>query len=293
IQKQCKNVRGLSLARVKKELEKLLLSKNCAAGVRLLVRSGLAAESCQLRVNGKKSSVLILPEVAALSGIEQNPLFHRFDVFEHTLQALAYSKAEAEIRWALLLHDLGKGKPEIRIYRTNGAPADPGHEKLSAEMAEGILQRLQFIPTFRRRVVWLVANHMLAGFFLINGMSGGEKWLRRLAGEGTFRSNKEFLQALQQLHNLVLSDMRATNANAEAVQRMQDFWRSLLCLAEELPVHTKELALDGRELGVFVQNAKIGPLANNLLRRVQNGQLQNRADVLMIAAEKWAARYDK
>lgn len=291
IKQQRGKTEGLSLERVKKEIEKLLLAPHCASGMRLLIKSGLSKEFCKLKLEGEEHCIAVLPEVAELEGVAQNPLFHKYDVLEHTLHALANGRSELEVRWALLLHDLGKGKPSIRIIKANGEPSDPGHEKLSAELTEKILTRWQYGSMFKKRVVWLVANHMLAGFFLWTGTENGIKWLRRVAADNVFRSNSEFQKALRQLHNVVISDMSATNANEDALNRMKKFWQELLIFAETLPVQTKELAISGNQVGLLVGTKQIGKLLHNLLRRVQAGNLENTEEALLAAAQRWAMRY--
>ena len=67
-----------------------------------------------IRENGSDTVIPILPEALHLLGLHQNPRFHLYDTWEHTLLAIDSSPRDLTIRWALVLHDLGKGLPNIR-----------------------------------------------------------------------------------------------------------------------------------------------------------------------------------
>ena len=87
----------ISQERITEELNKILLTEKPSIGFMLLEKCGLLD--------------IILPEVAALKGIETvNGKSHK-DVFLHTLQVLdsvAQKSNKLWLRWAALLHDVGK-----------------------------------------------------------------------------------------------------------------------------------------------------------------------------------------
>ena len=87
----------ISQERITEELNKILLTEKPSIGFMLLEKCGLLD--------------IILPEVAALKGIETvNGKAHK-DVFLHTLQVLdsvAQKSNKLWLRWAALLHDIGK-----------------------------------------------------------------------------------------------------------------------------------------------------------------------------------------
>ena len=87
----------ISQERITEELNKILLTEKPSIGFMLLDKCGLLD--------------IILPEVAALKGIETvNGKSHK-DVFLHTLQVLdsvAQKSDKLWLRWAALLHDVGK-----------------------------------------------------------------------------------------------------------------------------------------------------------------------------------------
>ncbi|HEX7408798.1 MAG TPA: CCA tRNA nucleotidyltransferase, partial [Candidatus Binatia bacterium] len=101
----------------------------------------------------------ILPEIAALKGVEQSPDYHpEGDVFVHTLGLLEQLDHPTEtLALAALLHDIAKpscaqrDEKRITFY---------GHCKLGAEMAIVICQRLRRSRETWERVAVLVRDHL-------------------------------------------------------------------------------------------------------------------------------------
>lgn len=101
----------------------------------------------------------ILPEVAALKGVEQSPDYHpEGDVFVHTLGLLEQLAHPAEtLALGALLHDIAKprcaqrGEQRITFY---------GHCEQGAEMAVAICQRLRRSRETWERVAVLVRDHL-------------------------------------------------------------------------------------------------------------------------------------
>jgi tRNA nucleotidyltransferase (CCA-adding enzyme) len=99
----------------------------------------------------------LFPEIDRLFGVPQPPQHHpEIDTGRHlllTLQVAARIAAPPAVRFALLLHDLGKAEtPAARL------PGHPGHEAASARLAEAFCARLR-APTVWRDLAILVATH--------------------------------------------------------------------------------------------------------------------------------------
>jgi poly(A) polymerase len=131
------------IERVRDELLKLLDSPDSVRGVRLMDETGLLA--------------VLLPEVAALKGVDQGSAHHTGDAFEHTLAVLGAVCAEPELRLAALLHDIGK--PATRSVSETGVHFY-GHEGVGAVMAARRLRAMRLPLRTRRRACRLVRNHM-------------------------------------------------------------------------------------------------------------------------------------
>ena len=134
---------GLSLERVRTELEKLLEAPYASKGLVLLLATGLSDQCCRVKENGAYTELPILPELRHLVGLEQNKRFHCYDTWEHTLLAIDNSPCDLTLRWTLLLHDVAKGMPGVRGLTPDGHPNDHGHEAESAKMTTTILQRFR------------------------------------------------------------------------------------------------------------------------------------------------------
>jgi poly(A) polymerase len=105
----------------------------------------------------------VLPELTAGRGVDQ-PGFHHLDVLDHQLEALqqlveAFPDADLSLRWATLLHDVGK--PITREVDDDGVRARfHGHDRVGAELAARALRRLRLPRARIERVAALVRAHM-------------------------------------------------------------------------------------------------------------------------------------
>ncbi|MGH2888603.1 MAG: HD domain-containing protein [Solirubrobacteraceae bacterium] len=136
---------------------------------------------------------VILPELAALRGVEQSR-FHHLDVSEHTRavlqeaialernpERLAGPDAEAlaahmgaplgdeltraqALRLGALLHDIAK--PRTRSVTPEGKVTFMGHDELGATMAAEILGRLRAGERLREHVAALTRHHLRLGFLV-------------------------------------------------------------------------------------------------------------------------------
>lgn len=117
----------------------------------------------------------VLPELTAGRGVSQGPL-HHLDVLQHQLEALqrlvdAFPDADAALRWATLLHDVGK--PLTReLEEGDVRPSFHGHDAVGAEVTARALRRLRLPHALAARAGALVGAHM-------RPLPQGEKAARR------------------------------------------------------------------------------------------------------------------
>lgn len=97
-----------------------------------------------------------IPEIAATVGFEQHNPYHIYPVWEHIARAVAAAPPEAEVRLALLLHDIAK--PVCFSQDAAGNGHFYGHAQRGKAMAAQILQRLccpgQLAQATARLVGW-------------------------------------------------------------------------------------------------------------------------------------------
>ena len=100
-----------------------------------------------------------IPELDTLAGTPQPEQYHaEGDVAEHTKLAIEACgpDCDPDLLWAALLHDVGK--PLVTKDDDDKITAH-GHHAVGAEIAEGILERLQMEPERRERIVWAIRHH--------------------------------------------------------------------------------------------------------------------------------------
>jgi len=148
VQSLAPKIKIISAERVREELIKLFSPPHAARGLVLLRDSGLLEP--------------ILPELAATIHCEQSPDFHpEGSVFNHLFLMLEKMPAGASesLPWAVLLHDIAKPVTAEKDLAT-GKIHFYGHEKIGADMAEKILQRLKFPNRQTEEIVACVRHHM-------------------------------------------------------------------------------------------------------------------------------------
>lgn len=281
-------VSGLSLERVRQEMDRLLVSKHAARGMDLLVRSGLARCSCRIKEKGAYMEVPILPELSHLVGLPQQKEFHKYDAWYHTLAVLEAVSPEPLLRWAALLHDVAKGMPGIRAIR-KGRLTDYGHDKKGAEMARDILTRYRRSPAFTEEVVWLVENHMRFHFFANSPEADAEKWVRQLARDHVFSSSEAMAESFLHLKDLCKADIIGCGRPLSATEGHEAFGNYMAELSRRMPVTSKELHYPKDVPAILAPHVAEG--MNNLLFRVQNGDLDNTEEALHEAALRFAKRH--
>jgi poly(A) polymerase len=142
----------VSAERIREELTKLLTEGAARRGMELLEESGLLKQ--------------ILPEVAAMQGVEQPPQYHpEGDVWRHTLLMLeglpaGSSPTSATLAWGVLLHDVGKPRTFRPISETGDRIRFDGHVDVGVSMAKAICERLRFSNQDSEQILALIANHM-------------------------------------------------------------------------------------------------------------------------------------
>ena len=213
----------------------------------------------------------VIPELAPAVGFDQRNPHHAFDVYTHTCHVVAGVPAELPLRWAALLHDVGK--PATFTLDDDGHGHFLGHAKVSAELADAALRRLKAPTALREQVAFLIEKHMTP-------LQPDKKLLRRrLSRYG--EENIRLLFALQR------ADLGSKGVRGET----QDFDRiaELLdeILAENACLSIRDLAVDGHDLmALGLRGPQIGQTLQGLLDAVLDERLPNEKQALLEAAER-------
>ena len=141
------NLADISAERKRVELEKSLIADQ-KYGVK-------HAHYRALKLLGQLGAWLyLIPPVEEMRGLKQPEQYHKYDVYEHTMQCVKY--ASIKVRLAALMHDIGKPF----CFKNNGN--FHGHEKNGSIMTRFLLGEngLKFSSKIIDEVSRLVANHM-------------------------------------------------------------------------------------------------------------------------------------
>ena len=137
----------LSCERVAEELNKMLLTDHPAMAFRLMDEAGLLP--------------YVLPELLALKGVETVDGRGHKDNFAHSLAVLTNVAEVSDklwLRWAALLHDIGK--PASKRYDAALGWTFHGHEVVGARMVPKIFDRLRLPLDEMKYVQKLVRLHL-------------------------------------------------------------------------------------------------------------------------------------
>ena len=269
-------VGGLSVERVRNEIERTITTPNPASGLRILIESGLLRCSCKAKDNKIDQVVPILSELAQLAEVIQNPEYHEYDALEHTLRAVESVRNDLVLRWAALLHDIAKGTPQVRGVNKKGQPCDHNHEVVGAQMTSVIMKRLRVKTEVAKQVVWLIKYHGS-----IPGMEEKHiiRWLRKLA-QG-FRNPETFNDAIEKLLCLHRSDQCAGHVGM-SIKEEAEKEKMVLETLNKYPFFTSELAITGQDIATVIGEGRgVGSMLKELLMRVQSGHLENDRKVLL------------
>lgn len=102
---------------------------------------------------------IVLPEFDRMMECPQNTPYHMYNVGEHTIKVMENVSATKEMRWAALLHDVGK---PFSITYDEKAPQRMhfyGHAHVGAKMVGPILRRLKLDNKTIKLVTRLVECH--------------------------------------------------------------------------------------------------------------------------------------
>jgi len=222
----------------------------------------------------RKTGVLryVLPELDATYGIEQNDC-HIKDVFGHTLLVMREIRPELHLRWAALLHDIGK--PQC-IGLHEGTVHFYGHQVIGSFMARRILRRLGFSRGFIEKVSFLVYHHMYP-------YPKTPKAVRRFI-------NKMGLYNLGDLLELRRADI--LGGKYRNLSNLENFKREIDSVLFELPPFSiKNLALNGFDV-MEVLGIEPGPLVGEALEYLfakvkDNRELNNRESLTALLKERF------
>lgn len=248
-------IRDIVPERIFTELNRLLSTDGESAyrGLRILKETGVLKE--------------IMPELTLGDGISQRADFHKYDVLEHSLRCVRYS--DREIRFAALLHDVGKPF----CYHRDGNFYK--HPEEGARIAGEILTRLKAPAKLIAETKQLITLHMRD-----LGLQMKEYKVRKTIAENYSLFPR--LLALFQADFSACKDDLSPAPTCVKWQNISDKMKS-----EGAPRSLKELNVNGNDLlKLGVKPEKIGTALNELLLFAIEDGARNKREILIKRAKK-------
>jgi tRNA nucleotidyltransferase (CCA-adding enzyme) len=216
---------------------------------------------------------VVIPELESMIGFDQRSPHHAYDVFTHTAYVVENVSPVLPLRWAALLHDVGK-VPTFAQDET-GRGHFKGHAAVGAEMADVILRRLKAPRLLWEQVVFLIGKHMTK-------LKPEKKYLRRYISQLG-------METVNQLLLLQEADMGSKGKGKPEELCQFAILRTLLreIEAENPCLSLKNLAVDGHDLTELgIRGKAIGETLNRLLEKVMDEELPNEKAMLLHSVKK-------
>lgn len=208
----------------------------------------------------------LLPEWNVVDSLVVRDFYHRYTVDEHSFvaidaiddlaqarphaperlrQLMEESPEQAVLRFALLLHDIGKG-------------TDPGaHIRGSLATAAAVMARIDMPAEDQALVCFLIEHHLDLSLAMSGRDLDDPATARQVAGQvGT-------LERLRLLTLLTYADISAVNPTAMTPWRLEQLWRVFLAGSEQL---LRELDTDR----IHAQAAAMSPLDGDLTEEARD-----------------------
>lgn len=232
----------ISAERIQTELVKLLVSDS----------PELIREAYHLGI-----TAVILPEFDEMMRTGQETKYHRYDVGEHTVQAVCNVPPDKVLRLTMLLHDVAK--PEMKTVDADGTAHFKGHDIRGEQKAKEILRRLKFDNDTIHKVTKLVRWHDYR-------MPAEKKNVRKAMSKISAELFPMYL--LVKRADILAHSIYRREEELENLSGLQKCYEEIV--ADHECVSLKQLAVTGTDLiGIGMKPGKqIGEVLNELLRIV-------------------------
>lgn len=215
----------------------------------------------------------VIPEMKPMVGFDQHSPHHAYDLYTHTAHVVGAVPGDLTLRWAALLHDVGK----ITTFTLDetGRGHFYGHAQASAEAADGILHRLKAPTALREGAAVLIRHHMTR-------LEEDKRLLKR-------RVRILGWETVEQLLQLQEADMGSKGTGEE--QDFDQFRRIRALLgeirAENACLRLQDLAVNGKDMmALGLRGPDIGKTLNALLDAVLEERVPNDREALLREAGK-------
>lgn len=258
IRKLASNLEYISKERIATELDKMLMSPN----------PDMIGKAYELGI-----TKWIMPEFDRMMETEQKSIYHMYNVGEHTMHVMRNVEADHYLRWAALLHDVGK--PSKQTIGKDGNSHFYGHGEVGADMAVKILKGLKMDNKTIKTVSLLVKYHDC-------NVGSDKAEVRRaivMVGADIFPMLLKLKWA-----DLAGKSRYSRDNTTKVLQNVQDMYEEIIrdkdCISmKDMPVNGRDIIALGVERG-----NEVGDILGKLFDMViENPALNDRDKLLHIA----------
>ncbi len=250
----------ISQERITDELLKILASIKPSVGFKIMDKTGILP--------------IILPEIAAMKGIDQVGKHSHKDVFYHTIQVIdnvAKVSENMNLRLVALFHDVAK--PATKQYKPKIGWTFHGHDDLGARMLPDIFKRLKLSNDMLKYTEKLVRLHLRPIHLAEEAVT--DSAIRRL-----------IFDASQEVDDLLMfcrADITSSNPK-RVKQHLGNFdfvVKRIKQVEEKDKLREFKPPVDGNEI-MATFNLKPGPVVGKLKKAIEeailNGDIPNEHD---------------
>ena len=258
IERNAGRIKIITKERIVEELNKIMLSRKPSVGWILLDKTGLLP--------------FIFPELSALKGVETKDGKGHKDVFYHTLQVLDNLAQQSDnlwLRWAALLHDIGK--PKSKAWDDHAGWTFRNHNYLGAKMIPRIFKTMKMPQNEKMQyVIKMVDLHMRPINLIEDTVT--DSAVRRL-----------LFEAGNDIDDLMLlCDADITSRNEEKVRRFHKNYelvrQKMIELEEKDRIRNFQPPVRGEEIMQLLNLepcARVGELKNAIKDAILDGIIPN------------------
>jgi poly(A) polymerase len=215
---------------------------------------------------------------------EQNLLYHTINALTNFERLLAEKSTEyeQELVWiyklAILLHDVGK--PQTISFDEEGNTHFYGHDRIGAEMVEGIAERLRLSKKERNILKKLVKHHMYPHLLAAQQVL-------------TERAVNRYLRRMEELAfpllDMAVADALASPPRGEGILPYHEFRQKIYKVLEEKAKVTQGRLITGDDLIALGLNP--GPIFRKILAEIDDlvaeGKVRSKEDALDYVRENY------
>jgi len=253
----------VSMERIRDEFSKMLVGREPAKALRLLLNTSLGDE--------------FLPELSNLK-ITQDPEHHHKDVLEHTLTVVERTGPDLSLRLAALFHDIGK--PETKDI-VEGKVTFYNHDAIGARIAKKRLRAMRYPKAVIEEATTLIYLHMRVYTYR---MGWTDRAVRRYI--------KDAGELRDKLNALIRADCTTKNPRKkrQSLQVLDELEERIIELEEAEETAKIRPPIDGHEIMEYLgiqPGPLVGEILHVLLEAKLEGEIQTKEEAYDLV-DKWA-----